>query len=303
MIRIYYFVLILLSVFACSDKDENYLQGMSSVNINVNTVTLKEGTTKYGQYRRGNAPAYIEGVILTVDNLVSDVSTIKKDFYFVEDGDEGGEQVVVENVTSGRNRITAKGIGMNNPLPSWSNTASSWSLPWVSDNANLDVVAADYSSHFMTMFPVYADYEIENPVDVHIRFPEGNDISINMEAKNHRVGIIFENRSNKYIFDVKIYRGSSYRWKYSRLSSYGNRYAVMSNDETAVGTVEYTIEFDYFLRNGYNNAGSVVKKFTANAGENITRYYRVVTNEPFLGEVKGGIQWVNKGENNIGKEI
>lgn len=304
MRRIFYIVL-LLFIFSCSENREIGELDTTSLNIAINTTqAVGESTTKAGSYKRGNAPAYVKGVKVTANNLEYTGFSKSKDFQFVDYGNTGGDDLVMEGVTVGNNRFSAVGIPAYGPVAY--KTCYSWlsDLPRVSEK-DLDEMATDYSKHLQAKFPIYAKYTSENSVDKIVTVDGTNDVALNMVTTNHRVAMLVENKSDKYRIRV-IYVGAKPRsasMSYIIDPRWIKGYAVVYNDDDAKGTIDYSVTVEYYTKDTGIKVGTIKKEFTVTAGQNVTKYYRFVNTTLVEGDATLNITWTPMTDDAGGEDL
>lgn len=276
---------------SCSKEQGMDLMVKTSLNVNINARAVGSGggTTKAGIYERGDAPVYVDGVKVKADNLDHEkIADIEKEFLYVVKN--GGEKVVLEGVTVGRNNITAEGICANDPVDPKNNVRNQGNMPWIG-GSDVNDIAAQYSRNLKNIFPLYANYYSKEPVEINVSETGPNNAVIDMVTKNHRVAIVMESASWRYTLDFTIEGGSEV--KTSEITWWGNRYAVVFNDDIANGTKEYRIKMVCRNRRTGEKLTDIERRFTVNSCQNVTKYYRLNNTLPLdEGSASANISWV-----------
>ena len=288
---------LLVFTLACSNEPSEMYLSNASLKCEINGADLRSGL-KSVYYKRGDAPVYISGVILTAKNTEYNVSDVVSEYTFNPYGESYADKdIVLEGLTVGNNIITAKGVCNS---VSGNNYYMDVTRAW----GDLTERANQYAETLKSSQPIYADYKEETPLNIAISNRSDNRASISMVTENHRVAVVLENSyDSKYNLALEIKESGSSVPLFS--STYfipvNTQDAFVINNDDARGNKTYTVTVTYYDKYSYAAVGSVVKTIVAGACDNITKLYYFNKGELEVGDVEAFMTWVpwvtdNKGE-------
>lgn len=265
-------------------------------------IPVNKSTTK-SQNESTAVPVFISGVRLEVENLEYEVANVFSDFYFKEPElvDLSGKEtfdVVLENVTVGRNRITARGICKNKALNSiYSNIEKC-------DAISLDDRAAQYGDNLKDLHHIYADYF--NKEDVVKEITTNNiQVSIPMVTDSHRLGVVVENTiDSEYLLKVSIQDEEGKLLLSSQdFMNIGTQDAFVINNNDAKGDKTYKVSVRYFTKGSKIEMQdkTIIRTINIGSKTNFTKLYVFSRDELLESSSSMSLSWkyiedVNSGE-------
>jgi len=296
-------ILLFLVIFsvACSNEPHEMQLSNASLKCEIEGAELQSGL-KSTYYRRGNAPVYISGVVLTAENTEYSVDDIVSEYTFNPDGQSVFDKdIVIEGLTVGNNIITAEGVCN-------STAENKYYINVSRADGDLNERANSYAVQLRGTQPIFADYKSENPLNVKISNSNNNTASISMVTENHRVVVVLENSydSEYYLYMEILEDGNATPLCSS--SDVGNlpvgmQDAIVVNNENAKGSKTYTVKVTYYTKDSNMEVGIITKTIVANAYDNITKLYHFNKGELEVGDAEAFMTWTPMEKDNSGETI
>ncbi len=293
---------------ACSN-DSAEINGIVSKGLVKVNIEAAQSSVKSGGFKRGNAPVYIDGVIIKADNkeYTEAKYDVTQEFLFKSDRSDDGVDIVMTDVYVGTTNISAVGIcDVDNKVNTYIQELTSVNID------ALDAAAKKYDENLRTSNPVYAHYVSEPTADIVVANDATNAITVNMNSENHRVAFVMENPSTS-LYDIKwrvSVKDGAVLNTWSDYMDAGTQQAYIINDAYAVNARTYMVEVQYFTKDSHepmlDESGDekvFTKEVTANALDNVTKLYRFTKEGLLQGDVNATITWEQKDPIADGEEI
>lgn len=307
-------LLLVLLISSCSKEDMKVAE-LSDVKLS--GVSLKcaikgsennsKNKTANVAYDRGDAPVYISGVTLTVENLEYDVEDVIKKFNFTDDEYSSSsnidiQEIVLNNLTVGENRITAVGICKNEPLNRYYKNIEKF------DASTLKARANQYADYLVQLQPLHADYTGEKPLIKEISPDmDDNTVDIVMTTESHRLAVVVENaEDSEYLLKVSIEtEGGEVLLSSSGLMGIDTQAAFVVNDDDAYGAKNYNLKIRCFTKKSETEIKdmTIVRPIAAQSRDNITKLYHFSKDELYTSSSDVSFTWNVMKENNSGEYI
>lgn len=295
-------LLVVLSV-ACSNESLE-LQQMSgaSLKCKIEGSQLKS-ELKSSYAKRGSAPVYISGVILTANNTEYDVDDVVSEYTFNPEGQSSSDKdIILQGLTVGSNTVSAVGVCNNS-------AKNKYYMDVDRADGDLSERANSYSSKLKTLQPIFASYTSLNPVEVNISNGNSNSISIPMVTNNHRVVVVLENSNeSKYNLSWEVLESDNTNPLVSSSQAgelpVGTQDAIVINSESAKGSKRYTVRVTYSTINSGVEVGTITKTIDANAYDDITKLYHFSKRDLLEAEAEiSFMTWTPMRDDNSGETI
>lgn len=297
------FFLGLVMLCSCSSEYTEYSEGFipkSKIQCVFNGTKSSVKTSSANSQLKGEAaPPYISGVNLTVENIEYTVDDIDRQYNV---NDNMLEVVVLDDITVGKNKITAKGVCENSPLNS-----CHYGVPKM-NNDDLNERAQMYADYLKQIHPIYVDYTVEEPVVTDISAnAEDNIINLSMVPMSHRLAVVLENPvDSKYILKISVEKeDGSVLVNTQDFVETGSQVALVINDDSAIGDENYTVKVNYFTKiTGTEMLDRTISKtLEVRQGANITKLYSFSKEELIESNSNTLFTWKHMEENHSGEYL